>query len=229
MGISPPIYYYRGRYKNGLRREVYKMAGFLHPGSSTLLSKYIAKKSSTNFDDIVVGNGAKKQLCTLSQCCQDEDEKKIQCFGCQRWLHYECTKLPSYQLSLFLTRGYRNCVDVPKIFAGTEYEILELNKDPGRSKMELTSALHQRAQENESHMEINVALTKEYNHLRGELTREKEVSSKLRDEVLALKSTVTSQGETIQMFEEGEARYQAIIKNLENNNGEGGSGCCVIL
>ena len=45
--------------------------------------------------------------CTEHNCIKDNEIMKIQCHKCQRMLHYACTGLPSYQLNMFLNKGYR--------------------------------------------------------------------------------------------------------------------------
>ena len=48
----------------------------------------------------------------------DNDKYKLECAECKRLIHYGCTSLPTYQLQIFLTKGYRKficckCVEIP--------------------------------------------------------------------------------------------------------------------
>ena len=67
-----------------------------------------------------------QHLCTESCCADGDDNRKIKCSKCKRFVHYTCTNLPIYQLRLFYTKNYRgficvSCVEVPADFK----EILE--------------------------------------------------------------------------------------------------------
>ena len=56
--------------------------------------------------------------CTPTNCKYYNDKYKLGCAECKRLVHYGCTSLPTYQLQLFLTKGYRKficckCVEIP--------------------------------------------------------------------------------------------------------------------
>ena len=40
--------------------------------------------------------------CTTTTCTNREDEDRLQCRKCKRYVHYECTQLPLYQLQIFV-------------------------------------------------------------------------------------------------------------------------------
>ena len=40
--------------------------------------------------------------CTTTKCTSREDEDRLQCRKCKRYVHYECTQLPLYQLQIFV-------------------------------------------------------------------------------------------------------------------------------
>ena len=59
---------------------------------------------------------------TISECTdvcnEDKDQYKLECKRCHHFVHCKCTKLPSYQITLFVTKGCQryiclNCVDIP--------------------------------------------------------------------------------------------------------------------
>lgn len=61
------------------------------------------------------------EICTESCCTNTDDDRKIKCAKCKRQVHFVCTNLPIYQLSLFFSKNYRsficvNCVEIPKEF-----------------------------------------------------------------------------------------------------------------
>ena len=41
--------------------------------------------------------------CTTTKCTSNEDEDQLQCRQCKRYVHYECSQLPLYQLQIFVT------------------------------------------------------------------------------------------------------------------------------
>ena len=54
-------------------------------------------------------------VCTAELCFADDDKYKLECSKCNRYVHYDCTQLPLFQIQLFLTTGYRkficaNCI-----------------------------------------------------------------------------------------------------------------------
>ena len=57
----------------------------------------------------------KTSSCTVRGCEIQDNTYMLKCSTCKQLTHYNCTQLPAYQLSLFLTKGYRiyvcnNCV-----------------------------------------------------------------------------------------------------------------------
>lgn len=62
------------------------------------------------------------EQCTENSCIKDQDQDKLSCIVCNRSVHYRCTKLPLYQLQLFVKRRIRsftcvNCVEITKDLA----------------------------------------------------------------------------------------------------------------
>ena len=45
--------------------------------------------------------------CTLDGWTTDTTNYMLECSNCKRLTHYACTKLPAYQIQLFLLKGYR--------------------------------------------------------------------------------------------------------------------------
>ena len=48
--------------------------------------------------------------CTELRCVKDTEQMRIECQKCSRTVHYACTRLPAYQLNMFLNKGYRKYV-----------------------------------------------------------------------------------------------------------------------
>ena len=61
-------------------------------------------------------------------CIEDDDEHKLKCYQCKKLFHYACSSLPLYQLTHFLTIGYRrylcrNCTIVPDYLKDIDFNI----------------------------------------------------------------------------------------------------------
>ena len=56
---------------------------------------------------ISLNNLAISLSCTLDGCTMDKTNYMLECSNCKRLTHYACTKLPTYQIKLFLLKGYR--------------------------------------------------------------------------------------------------------------------------
>ena len=59
-----------------------------------------------------LNNLAISLVCTLDGCTMDKTNYMLECSNCKRQTHYACTKLPTYQIKLFLLKGYINAVHV---------------------------------------------------------------------------------------------------------------------
>ena len=49
-------------------------------------------------------------VCTVAQCNKAADSRMVACNNCERYTHFSCTQLPPYQISMFMTKGYRRYV-----------------------------------------------------------------------------------------------------------------------
>lgn len=75
------------------------------------------KKKSDNdfgrsFDSIITSTpitevSPSSRKCKSNECNKDNNEFMLMCSKCKSLIHYGCTDLPSYQVSLFLQKGYR--------------------------------------------------------------------------------------------------------------------------
>ena len=55
----------------------------------------------------IVSPSSSMSTCTLKKCDLPKTEHMLECCKCKNLTHYGCTKLPAYQLTLFLVKGYR--------------------------------------------------------------------------------------------------------------------------
>ena len=65
-----------------------------------------------------------------------DDNDMIECSACHNWIHFQCTKLPAYQIQIFIDTNRKftceNCADQPeeelvaKCFDNCFFEILQL-------------------------------------------------------------------------------------------------------
>ena len=58
-------------------------------------------------------------ICNDTKCMTDDDHNTLVCIKCMRLVHYECSKLPAYQIHVINTKRHypfycKNCVDVPQ-------------------------------------------------------------------------------------------------------------------
>ena len=58
--------------------------------------------------------------CNYTYCNIEDNDDMLRCRKCKKTLHYQCSKLPAYQVSLFLSQTYKkkfvceSCVEVPE-------------------------------------------------------------------------------------------------------------------
>ena len=62
-------------------------------------SKDIAQDITAHLRDLNIIS-PKPSSCTLATCLSDRDKFKLKCTKCLRLVHYACTQLPPYQISL---------------------------------------------------------------------------------------------------------------------------------
>ena len=162
--------------------------------------------------------------CTSLACVQDDDKYKLECAKCKLLVHYRCTQLPLYQIQLFLTKGYRkyiclNCVEVPTYLLDTlsELHIVETTSSSHKKTMaELTTALKQSAEENETCKLNNLALTNKHNNVCAMLA-EQANSSKRKEEALnQLQLEIEEHETSMKSFEDKEAKLRTVIENQRN-------------
>ena len=72
--------------------------------------------------------------CTPTNCKYDNNKYKLECVECKRLAHYGRTSLPTYQLQLFLAKGYGKficckCVEIPSYL-----HAMSLNQNEARLK-----------------------------------------------------------------------------------------------
>ena len=162
--------------------------------------------------------------CTPLACVQDDDKYKLECVECKLLVHYRCTQLPLYQIQLFLTKGYRkyiclNCVKVPTYLLDTlsELHIVETTSSSHKKTMaELTTALKQSAEENETCKLNNLALTNKHNNVCAMLAEQANSSKRKEEELNQLQLEIEEHETSMKSFEDEEAKLRAVIENQRN-------------
>ena len=71
----------------------------------------------------------KSRTCSKTTCIDDGDDNKLKCTKCLKKKHYKCTNLPAYQISQFLTKGYRGYVCNQCITIPTELEMILVSQE----------------------------------------------------------------------------------------------------
>ena len=75
------------------------------------------KMKNTKSPKLAVENGS--WSCTCHKCVAKDDENMLSCTKCKSKYHFKCTELPVYQISMFLSPGYRKfvCADCVHVSA----------------------------------------------------------------------------------------------------------------
>lgn len=68
------------------------------------------QESDKSLDPSRIDSGNNLPTCTAAGCTRDVDSQMIKCTKCERNTHFSCTRLPGYQLAMFMTKGYRKFV-----------------------------------------------------------------------------------------------------------------------
>ena len=67
------------------------------------------KKRGSAVGETIINEETYKNVCTAN-CGIPSDPQMIDCNKCNRYTHFPCTKLPNYQISQFMVKGYRKYV-----------------------------------------------------------------------------------------------------------------------
>ena len=94
------------------------------PETRSTNNKSTKKTSKTDSSPIL--------MCTPEQCTDDQDKDFLKCDKCPRQVHYRCTRLPAYQIQLFVnsaTKHYQfqceKCVTVKQKLL----ELIQIGRD----------------------------------------------------------------------------------------------------
>ena len=79
--------------------------------------------------------------CIPTNCNYDNDRFKLECAKCKRIVHDGCTSLPTYQLQLFLIKGYWEftcckCVKIPSYLHAISFNLNEAHLKTAIKKLE---------------------------------------------------------------------------------------------
>ena len=177
-------------------------------------------------DDDSPGSQAKPttMMCTPNSCEKDEDEHVLECVDCHRCVHYRCTKLPLYQLQLFLTTGYRrykciNCVEVPTY-------LLEIVTEPpsvNQTIKELSSKLKESAVDRkiqtqayeESELSLKAVISKQQEELKEQEDKFHQVGNPDYDNITRLEEVMKTKLEEL-----GRNLKESLMKEVKDTNKE---------
>ena len=148
--------------------------------------------------------------CSDTVCINDDNPHRLLCAKCEKLFHYSCTKLPLYQLTYFLTKGYRtykcvNCTVIPDYIKGLE---------PPNAASYKESVASQTG----SNWEAFKKLRDLYNVSEEKLKSNEEVIQRLRNEKqklksanVQLKSEVVTHKEHIEELEKSAAEKEKLL------------------
>ena len=136
--------------------------------------------------------------CTTKKCTSEEDEDRLQCRKCKRYVHYECTQLPLYQLQIFVN-SYNdqytcpNCVRITRSLTNkigdNTYHMMQReleNKDGVIQKLtkELNKLNKKSTNQETIKNELETLLTEKITHLE---TKTREI---VREEIKQTQETI---------------------------------------
>lgn len=156
---------------------------------------------------------SKKLVCSDSECTETPDlrENSLQCYGCERYVHYHCTNMPAYMIEYFIkkTAGKRKkwlcimCIHVSS-------EIAEATKRPNteRKQREIIEKLRREVAACD-----NVAKAQQ-----DKIRQQKEEIDHLKNHVKSLGSKMKEMDENISKsmtinFKNLEAKIETVINN----------------
>ena len=102
--------------------------------SETITDESESSRSHEPTQSFTIKRSLIKAKCTKNECITDEDKWKLECKQCKRLVHFQCTRLPLYQIDYFMIKGNRKyvCETCTKIqpylieaYVKTEFESAE--------------------------------------------------------------------------------------------------------
>ena len=182
-------------------------------------------------EDTEIDPGASKNTngrsgCTPYSCLCDDDQYKLECAECKRHVHYRCTRLPDYQIQLFLTKKYRkyvceNCIEVPEylveLLPQIDISTPCQTSASGLAKIvtELTIKLQQSTKELECHKVNNLALAEKKRELCDVIQNHEEASRQNTKEISDLQGKITKYENSITNHEEDVTQLKITLTRQE--------------
>ena len=129
-----------------------------------------------------------KQKC-IEECGMERNDFMLMCGKCKQFIHYECTKLPGYQITLFLQKSYRNyqcakCIgkipdEVAEKCNKYEEKIQDLNDIIQLKSDETTRLSDERCKQRNENIHLKYKLGQLDEHVKTELEQAKEKDSEI--------------------------------------------------
>ena len=179
--------------------------------------------------------------CTPYSCLCDDDQYKLECVECKRHVHYRCTRLPDYQIQLFLTKKYRkyvceNCIEVPEylveLLPQIDISTPCQTSASGLAKIvtELTIKLQQSTKELECHQVNNLVLAEKQRELCDVIQNHEDASrqntkeiSELRGKITKYENSITNHEGDVTQLKITLTRQEVELKEQEQKFNEAGN------
>jgi len=164
--------------------------------------------------------------CTKEECVREEGKASLSCSTCLRSVHYQCTKLPVYQIELYVQRKLRkftcvNCVDVsPRLVE----MMCEYDPDQSLDVEVITKALQEISfQKDEALLQKDDALStynklkKKQSKMQERIQSDKQMKERYEEAIKNLKAEVSSCKDKIKCHTERETKLEKEVDKLRNN------------
>ena len=166
--------------------------------------------------------------CTDKVCNEGKDQYKLECKRCHRFVHQKCTKLPLYQITLFVTKGYQsyicvNCVDIPDYLIDAIPTTSTSSANDTEAVNKLYAALKKKEEENDCHKSNVLALTTKHREMIADLQEKHETISHLNPEFTKYEQSMKSYGESESKLKQLIKTQQQEMKDQEDKFNQAGN------
>ena len=144
--------------------------------------------------------------CTMYVCNQSNRENVLLCSKCGRDVHFECTLLPQYQISMLLSKDYSRyqCITCVKV-----------SRNVSKAFTTASTILNDTSTEKEELQKKCVQLKKENEDLNRSIAIDVGVQKMRSDEVTALRKEIAACENLLKLGEEQKQQLHSTIKELK--------------
>ena len=169
----------------------------VQPSEHASHSNDISVVITENFDKL----NLVASVCIIHGCVIEKNKYMLRCNKCKLQIHYECTRLPAYQIHQFKTKGYRKYI-CDSCTIGIPNEIKELCDNVA------TSCVSSHRSENKSCEDLQIYL-KEIKNLEEENRAMKKKIEELDKRQEVLRKVIKDQETTFKMKNESEDKKES--------------------